>query len=851
MSQHKVETIKNRLRGRWIEVLSFHGIDLKYLNGRPGPCPFCKDGTDRWVFDNKNGSGGAFCRKCGPLGDGISVLAKHMGLDQTADFPKILDHLAAFLGDAPTNKRTKESSTQRASIVWDSSEQISQHSPAAQYLKARGLEFDLSKDSLRYHPGLEVYGDGNQKLGQYPALVAAAVDKDGKLTGVQRIFLTETGKKADLGSHTKKALGCLTGSSVRLSNNVGVSLGIAEGIETALAVQTMVGIPMYAAISGPAMKSVQIPKHVEFVQIWADKDSNGAGEKYALEAAKAFKAQGKFVSIHLPPGELPDGSKGIDWNDILLNQGIEEFCDSVRNGMEYESTEVEWPQIIDLPSTLAPVPVFHPNLLPDNIRPWLEDLADRMHLPLEFFVGSCIAMLGSAIGRRCGIFPKQEDDWLVIPCLWGALVAPPSVMKTPAMKATMGPLKKLESVARKEYDDALAIFEKKCEVHSEINKELVTKFKKEARAAGSTDPLRQKLEEIQKSEIELEQQKPKLRRHLVNDATVEKLHELMSENPMGLMQFRDELYGLLKTLDKPGHENDRAFLLEAWNGLGSFTVDRIGRGTTHVKSLCLSIFGAIQPDRLRDYFSNQLSGKGGDDGFLARFQLIFYPDIPKTWKYVDRRANREAHHRVEKILMKIVETDFSKIGIEVCPHNEVPAFRFNPEAQIIFKNWLENFQQRLLTSSDEASFISHLGKYRSLLPALALIFHLVENIEMIGFISNRIGPENLERAIQWVELLEKHARRVYGQTLDSDLHAAHALARRIKSGDILSGTSIRSIYRCSWSGLTDADLVKSGLSKLESFGWLKVIQSENQFGPASEIIMLNPQVEVVDKGSEA
>jgi putative DNA primase/helicase len=52
-------------------------------------------------------------------------------------------------------------------------------------------------------------------------------------------------------------------------------------------------------------------------------------------------------------------------------------------------------------------------------------------------------------------------------------------------------------------------------------------------------------------------------RYLVNDTTVEKLGEVLNQNPNGLLLFRDELSGFLHTMDRRGHENDRAFYCEA------------------------------------------------------------------------------------------------------------------------------------------------------------------------------------------------------------------------------------------------------------------------------------------------
>ena len=67
------------------------------------------------------------------------------------------------------------------------------------------------------------------------------------------------------------------------------------------------------------------------------------------------------------------------------------------------------------------------------------------------------------------------------------------------------------------------------------------------------------------------------------------------------MYFRDELVGFFRTMDRQGHESDRGFYLETWNGLGSFIYDRIGRGTVIIPNVCLSIFGTIQPGPLARY----------------------------------------------------------------------------------------------------------------------------------------------------------------------------------------------------------------------------------------------------------
>ncbi len=89
---------------------------------------------------------------------------------------------------------------------------------------------------------------------------------------------------------------------------------------------------------------------------------------------------------------------------------------------------------------------------------------------------------------------------------------------------------------------------------------------------------------------------PQRRRYLTNDATVEKIGELLAANPRGLLIFRDELTGWLSSLDREGREGTRAFFLEAWNGTGRFTYDRIKRGTIDIEAACLSMLGVSSLD---------------------------------------------------------------------------------------------------------------------------------------------------------------------------------------------------------------------------------------------------------------
>ncbi len=117
------------------------------------------------------------------------------------------------------------------------------------------------------------------------------------------------------------------------------------------------------------------------------------------------------------------------------------------------------PDPIPLGNDLPPVPRFPMEILPRAFRPWVTDAAERMQCPPEFIAVPVMAAAGAAIGRRCAIHPKRRDDWLITPNLWAAIVGRPSTMKSPAINAGLGPLRRLEATASQEHAKAMEGYE--------------------------------------------------------------------------------------------------------------------------------------------------------------------------------------------------------------------------------------------------------------------------------------------------------------------------------------------------------------------------------------------------------
>jgi putative DNA primase/helicase len=474
----------------------------------------------------------------------------------------------------------------------------------------------------------------------------------------------------------------------------------------------------------------------------------------------------------------------------------------VREDFE-KATNVEWPDPQPLPGGLPAVPRFDECLLPDALCPWLADISERSQAPFDFAAAGAIVALSSAAGRRISIKPKRHDDWQVVPNLWGMIIGPPGFLKSPMLHEVLKPLTRLETQSREEYQRGRIEFDLAKEA-SEAERRRLKAIAAKAKCGMNSGEL---IEKLRKLDAELHA--PARRRYIVNDATVEKLGEILNENPGGVLLSRDELSGWMATLERAGHENDRAFYLEAWNGYSRYTYDRIGRGTLDIDAACVSILGASTPGPLAAYLRATFSGVQ-DDGLIQRFQLSVYPDASPNWSNVDRWPDTDARNRAFAIFERFIAFPSDS------PAGQIPSLHFQDDAQDFFDDWRAQLEKRIRNTDEHPVMAGHLSKYRSLLPSLALIFHLCEFEEIIP-----VSLEAAKRAAAWCDYLECHARRIYHCVTARTDTAVRLLGEKIRARKLPSPFTTREVYRHEWTGLSDPADVARGLEVLEELTWVE------------------------------
>lgn len=292
--------------GRWHGLLPRFGIDPSHLTGKHTACPTC-GGRDRFRFDNREGRGTWICNKCG-AGDGIALVQRVKGWD----FRRVAQEVEAILAKveliAPRARRSV--SDQRAAMnrLWLAARAVEQGDVVDQYLFRR---LGKVQPYFRLRTAGEIIYRDDTGSSLLPAMLAMVTDAAGCPVNLHRTFLTFDGHKAAVNEPKKLMPGPLPkGSAVRLTPTAS-TLGIAEGIETALAATILSEVPCWSALNANLLKSWVPPSGVSQVIIFADNDHSFTGQSAAYELAGRLLQHKLAVDVRIPD------AVGQDWAEVL------------------------------------------------------------------------------------------------------------------------------------------------------------------------------------------------------------------------------------------------------------------------------------------------------------------------------------------------------------------------------------------------------------------------------------------------------------------------------------------------------------------------------------------------------
>lgn len=317
--------LSERCRGRWRDLLGSMGVPAKFLNGKSQPCPFC-GGTDRFTFDDKAGAGSYICRGCG-AGDGIDFAQKWLKVDFKEAAMFLEKELPGAAVVAPKVEPSRDRQSEVMKALWKSGRRLDGTDIGSRYLASRGIVLEEWSPNIRSVDVMTYFHDDKDKRrDRFPGIVANFRSPDGLHGIIHRTYLTEPGQLALVPKPRMLMPGKVPeGGAVRLGE-ASATMGIAEGLETAMSAAIVHQVPVWAALTAGAMMRWLPPLVCENVLIFGDIDPSFAGQNAAyllatrlrnmwrdVEKTKRYQVEVMFTLFH------DTGFIKEDWNDVVQN----------------------------------------------------------------------------------------------------------------------------------------------------------------------------------------------------------------------------------------------------------------------------------------------------------------------------------------------------------------------------------------------------------------------------------------------------------------------------------------------------------------------------------------------------
>jgi hypothetical protein len=318
-------------------------------------------------------------------------------------------------------------------------------------------------------------------------------------------------------------------------------------------------------------------------------------------------------------------------------------------------------------------------------------------------------------------------------------------------------------------------------------------------------------------------------RVIVGDVTTESLSILLHENPRGLTLVRDELAGMLASLNqyKQGGGHDRQWFLELWGHTLSPRDRKSDKGPpVFLDRPFVSIVGGTQPDVVERFRGESRRGmRPPDDGFLDRW-LFTYPTEPaavgETWLEISRDASAAWAECVQRLLALERHRDDDGeyrpffLKLDASGRQAWQSFTDAHAREMSFPGF-PGFPDHLR---------GHWAKLRGYCGRLTLIAHLLHTDDDKA----DVNAGAVERAASLVSYFKSHARRVYAM-MDADPRIAEAkkilawIAREgrddFKRWEVHKDLESKGMF-------PDPDSMDRPLELLEKHGYIKSRSEESQ-----------------------
>jgi hypothetical protein len=438
-------------------------------------------------------------------------------------------------------------------------------------------------------------------------------------------------------------------------------------------------------------------------------------------------------------------------------------------------------------TTRLPYKPFPLDALPASIARFVKAVAAATGTDAGWAALAALTVMAGCIGNRAAVILKR--GWVEPAILWAALVGKSGSIKSVVLKLVARPLVELFKLERQNFAERMREYETEMERY----KIALKQWKSDQATGPPTDK-------------PVEPERPKEKRVIVADVTVEGLAALLGANPLGLLLVRDELAALINSFNR--YAGGKGSDMQNWlsmNDGGHLIVDRKIDGNTFVDRASVSVLRTIQPFTLQHVFGTLER----EAGLLARILLAAPPDRPALWTDAELpdEVAQEWQNRLAALLARqpgYDETGGPKprlIGLAV-------------DAKQTFIEWHDRHAREVSDLEDD-HLRAHWSKLKGMCARIALLFACAEAVD--GMHVSAVSLDCVERALRITEWLKRESQRVYTTLAESDeVRASRELVEWISRKG--ASVTVRDVTHGLWRFRGDAQGARAALDELAKSG---------------------------------
>jgi hypothetical protein len=448
------------------------------------------------------------------------------------------------------------------------------------------------------------------------------------------------------------------------------------------------------------------------------------------------------------------------------------------------------------PLRLDPYQPFPIDTLPVPMATYAQQGAEALGCDPAYVGLPCLAVAAAAIGNSRVI--RLKRGWTEPSIIWAAIIGDSGTLKSPAYLQAVGHMFHVQARLLENHRRRMISYQ--CEL---------AEFKaaqKQAKAGAAPDPGDAP-------------EAPTLRRIVCSDVTIEKLAEVLADNPRGVLVARDELAGWLGSYTRykgKGGGTDLPHWLEMFRA-GTLVIDRktAERRTLYIARAAASITGGIQPGVL----ARALSAEFLEAGLAARLLFAMPPRLPKRWSEVE--IHPDVQRAWEGLIERLLELDMDRTDSEPAPY----PLQLSPAGKTAWVQHYDEWAQEQATAEGElAAALSKLEAYTA---RLALLHHVVRHVGKGEHDLRPVEKESIDAGATLCRWFSGEARRLYSMLAETEAERnTRRLVEYVQGRG--GGITVRELMRSNNRRYPTAVIAEAALAELVDFGlarWNSAYQS--------------------------